>query len=249
MTLTPRKVRWLLIVAVLVALEALTRGGVIDDLVLPPPTRLVSAIWDMLGSDTFGADLGRTVLTLALSSLIGVVGGLGLGALCWKSQVLGDVLAPYLSALYAMPTLVFYPVLVALLGLGLGPITVIATFMVLAPVTLYTMVGLRAIDPVLTKMGHSMNCTPRQLLSKVLLPAATPLVVPGIKLGFIYGMIGTIAMEFMLSSQGLGFRIGDRYNNFEIPNMWAAIVVVTFLTVAVSSLLTRVETRIRRDML
>jgi len=103
--------------------------------------------------------------------------------------LLAGVLEPYLVTLYAMPTLVFYPILLALLGLGPGPIIVIAATMVVIPIALNTMVALRAIDPILLKMGRSVNCSRPQLYRKVLIPAATPLAFPGIKLGFIYAII------------------------------------------------------------
>ena len=69
------------------------------------------------------------------------------------------MLEPYLVTLYAMPTLVFYPVLLALMGVGMGPIMVIASLMVVIPVALNVMVALRSINPVLPKLGRSLNCT------------------------------------------------------------------------------------------
>jgi NitT/TauT family transport system permease protein len=110
-------------------------------------------------------------------------------------------------------------------------------------------VALRSINPVLPKMGRSVNCTRRQLYRKVLLPAATPLAVPGVKLGLIYAIIGTVAMEFILADRGLGYRIGVDYREFNIADMWALIVIIGALAILVTSAVGFLERRIRRDML
>jgi NitT/TauT family transport system permease protein len=111
------------------------------------------------------------------------------------------------------------------------------------------MVALRSISPVLPKLGRSLNCTRPQLYRKVLVPAATPLAVPGLKLGLIYAIIGTVAMEFILADRGLGYRIGYDYRQFDVADMWAMILAVAALAIVVTSAVGVLERRIRRDML
>jgi NitT/TauT family transport system permease protein len=245
---SPRLVRWGLVVAALALLELLTRGGQIDPLTLPPPTDIAEAAWKQLGTAQFRGDLERTGFTVLISIGIAIVVGVALGTLCWRIRLFGDVLEPYLSALYAMPTLVFYPVLLSVMGLTMWPVVVIATIMVIVPVALNTMVGFRNLDPVLPKMGHSMSAGRLQLFFKIMLPGAMPLLISGLKLGCIYAMIGTVAMEFILADKGLGFRVGIGYKDFNIVSMWANILVITVLTVAVTWLLGLLERRVRRDM-
>lgn len=143
----------------------------------------------------------------------------------------------------------FYPVLLAVMGLNSGPIILIAASMALVPIALTTMVALNDVKPVLHKLTRSLNASRRQYYVKILLPAATPLAFPGIKLGFIYAVIGTIAMEFILAAQGIGFRAGHYYRELNVADMWAYIIVVVVLSVVVNSLLTWLEKHIRRDML
>jgi NitT/TauT family transport system permease protein len=202
-----------------------------------------------VGTAEFGSDLVRTSLTVGIAFLIGGAIGVVLGALCWRAPLVGDVLEPYLVTLYAMPTLVFYPMLLALLGVGIWPILVIASLMVVIPVALNVMVALRSVSPVLPKLGRSLNCSRAQLYRKVLVPAATPLAVPGLKLGLIYAIIGTVAMEFILADRGLGFRIGYDYRQFDVADMWALILAVAVLAIVVTSAVGLLERRIRRDML
>jgi NitT/TauT family transport system permease protein len=245
----PGVLRAAMLVVAVGVLELLCRGGWILESILPPPSEIAGAFGGLVTSEDFAADLGRTVLTVALSFAAGLVAGLAVGILCWRWQLVGDVLEPYLVTLYAMPTLVFYPILLAVMGLGTGPIVVIAGLMVLIPIALNTMVALRSVNPVLHKMGRSVGCSQVQLYRRVLLPAATPLAVPGVKLGFIYAVIGTVAMEFMLADQGLGYRIGIDYREFQIERMWGLILIVSFLAIGFTWLMGRLERRIRRDML
>jgi NitT/TauT family transport system permease protein len=247
--LSARVLRWLIVAATFGVLELLTRSGAVPPLIMPPPTEILGALWDIVTTGQFGQDLARTALTVGISFAFGLVAGLLLGAACWRLPLVGNVLEPYLVTLYAMPTLVFYPILLALMGVGIWPIIVIASLMVLIPVTLNTMVALRSINPVLPKMGRSVNCSTPQLYRKVLVPAATPLAIPGVKLGLIYAIIGTIAMEFILADRGLGFRIGVDYREFNTADMWAMILAVSLLAIAVTSTVGVLERRIRSDML
>lgn len=245
----PRAVRWALIVALVGALEALTRSGIVSPTTLVPPSEIVLQLVRIVPTAAFAADLGRTASTIVAAFLVGVVGGVPLGVLFWRKPAVGRVMEPFVVTLYAMPTLVFYPILLAVMGLNAGPIIVIAALMSLIPIALTTMVALNSVKPVLHKLAKSTNASPSQYYRKVLVPAVTPLALPGLKLGFIYAIIGTIAMEFILASRGIGFRAGYNYREFEIGEMYAYITVVVALAVLVNSALTRLERRIRRDML
>ncbi|MGH3665682.1 MAG: ABC transporter permease [Egibacteraceae bacterium] len=245
----PRFVRWALVIALLSLLEVATRTGVINKLTAPPPSLMVTELSKIIGTAAFMEDLGRTLFTIAVAFAIGFLLGLPLGVLFWRVPGIGRVLEPFVVTMYAMPTLVFYPILLALMGLNAGPIITIAALMALIPIALNTMVALRSIQPTLHKLAASVNCSRVQYYTKVLMPAATPLAIPGIRLGFIYTIIGTIAMEFILASRGIGFRTGLNYRDFNIPEMYGYVLVVVVLSVGVNSLFGLLERRIRRDML
>jgi NitT/TauT family transport system permease protein len=245
----PRLLRWTMLVLVLAGIEAAARAGTLDPLKLPAPSAILSALARLAGTGEFYGDLGRTLLTVGAAFGVGLLVGVPLGVLFWRLPLLGAVAEPYLVTLYAMPTLVFYPVLLVVMGLGPAPIITIAAIMAMIPIALNTMVALRGITPMLPKLGRSIGCSTGQLYRKILVPAATPLAVPGLRLGFSYAVIGTIAMEFILAVKGIGFRTGFHYRDFDIPEMYAEVVVIAVLAVLVNGLLGQLERRIRRDML
>jgi NitT/TauT family transport system permease protein len=240
--------RVLVLAGFVLLLEALTQSGSIDQTIMPPPSELPDSVWSTIQTTQFTDDLVRTLSEVGMSVAIGAAVGIVLGVLSWRVRLFGEAVEPYLVTLYAVPTLVFYPILLAIMGLGSGPIVAITSVMVAVPVALNTMVGLRDVAPTLLKLARSVHCTRRQMYWKVLFPAATPLVMAGLKLGVMYGIIGTIAMEFMLADRGLGFRIGNDYLNFAMLDMWTNIVVVVVLATVIVWLLGVVERRVRRDM-
>jgi NitT/TauT family transport system permease protein len=240
--------RWLLIASPVVLLQFLTSSGQIDDLVLPPPTEIAAEVWRTIQTEQFLQDLVRTATEVAVASIIGIIAGLAIGMVFWRITVLGNALALYVATLYAVPMVVFYPILLALLGLGAAPIIVLAAIMVSVPIILSTMTGLREVSPSLVKLGRSLNCSRLDMYRKILLPAAVPLLAPGLQLGVTYGVIGSVVMEFILANQGLGYRISDAYTDFAITEMWAGIVIVMLFCVALVTGLNWVTYRVRRDM-
>lgn len=241
-------VRWAIIVAIVAILELTTRTGMISQSLMVPPTEILVRLAEIIPTDTFGQDVARTLSTILVAFTIGLVLGIPLGVFLWRVPAAGRILEPFIVTGYAMPTLLFYPVLLAAMGLNAGPIIVIAASMSLIPIALTTMVALNAIKPILHKLANSVSASPRQYYLKVLFPAATPLIFPGVKLGFIYAVIGAVAMEFILASEGVGFRAGFYYRELNTADMWAYIAVVILLSVLVNSVLTWLEKRIRRDM-
>lgn len=240
--------RWGLVLGTLLLLEILARAELIDPLIMPPPSAMVSRLTEIVGTDQFVEDLTTTGAAILVAFGIGAVLGLSVGVLFWRLPFVGATFEPYLVSLYSMPTLVFYPIFLAIFGLGPAPIIIIATTMAVIPIALNTMAGLNAVSPTLFKLAESLNCNRAQTYLKVLAPAATPLLIPGLVLGFIYAVIGVIAMEFILASEGLGFQIGYLYRSFEIVDMYAYIVVVIIIAVIANVLLNTIERRVRQDM-
>jgi len=240
--------RWGIVLGAVLLLEVASRTELIDPLIMPAPSSMVAQLGQLLPTSEFWEDFRTTGLGVLAAFGIGSVGGLLVGILFWRLPFAGATFEPYLVSLYAAPTVVFYPILLAILGLGPAPIIVIASTMALIPIALNTMVGLHSIPPSLPKLARSLNCSVAQTYWKVLAPAATPLLVPGLVLGFIYATIGVIAMEFILASHGLGFQIGYTYRSFDMERMYAYILVVLVVAVAINLLLNFIERRVRQDM-
>lgn len=245
----PRALRWASVLVVLGALEVFTRNGAIDRLILPPPTKIAEALVDALPTSEFLRDLGRTALTVLIASVLGAMLGVVMGVVGWRFPLLWRASEPLLIALYATPTIVFYPIIVVLLGgLGIWPIVIIAAGMTAIPVAINVNIGLREIPRTLLRLGASLNSSRRQMARLFIVPSVAPQAMPGLRIGVIYAMIATVAMEFILSDRGLGFRTGIDYRQFDPTQMWSMIVAVSLLAVGLNTLLTIAERAVRRDL-
>ena len=245
----PAVVRTGLLALVLAIWEVGARTGRIDWFIAPAPSEIALELRHVLISEEFAGHLVRTGQSFFTALGIALILGIPGGVLLWRARLLGETLEPYLVTFRAIPTLVFYPVLLAVLGLNARPIIAISTSMALIPIVLYVMIALRSINPSLVKLCRSLGMPRIMSWYRVYGPAATPLAFPGVKQGFIFALTATIAMEFILSNLGLGFRIKLSYDRFEIATMYAYLVIVVLASIVGFALLTAIERALRRDLL
>jgi NitT/TauT family transport system permease protein len=118
-----------------------------------------------------------------------------------------------------------------MMGRGFGTLLVMGWLTAVIPIVLKTREGLVSVPPVLIRVGRSFNLTDRQMLWKVLLPSAAPVIFTGIRLSVIYTLIAIIALEFLLNLGGLGGLVDNLYDRYDIPGTYAAIVLVLILSI------------------
>ena len=225
----------LIVIAGLVA-EVGARAGWWGPQVMPAPSAILPTTAQVVASAQFWPDALRTGAELLLSCVFGVAAGLLVGVGFWKAPGVGRVFEPYLVSFYAVPLVLFYPIAIVLIGINQWSVIVLASIMTAIPMTLNTWTGLRTIPPVYLKLAASIRCSRTQTLFRVALPAAAPYVFAGLRLGVVYALIGTVAMEFTTAQAGLGYQIRYLYESFDAVGMYAYILVI----VAVSVLLTAI---------
>lgn len=213
-----------------------TETGLADTRIFPPLDEIISAQTQLTdpAPATFLDHLAITSSRVVASMVAGFLLGFGLGVLFWRVPVLGRSLEPYLLAFYAVPLVVFYPFLLVLLGINSWPIIAISTVMCSVPVALNTWIGFREQKEIHKMVGLALQM-PRMLrFRRIELPAALPQVFTGVRVGAVYSLVGTIGMEFMVSSEGLGYAVRYQYETFNVPSMYlflAAILALSFVVV------------------
>src|SRR5690606_32548842 len=144
---------------------------------------------------------------LAVAFPIAVVAGLGLGYLISTGRYTIDVFEPLLAALFAVPLIIFFPLTVLLLGVGPESKMAHSAIFGFFPIVLSAIQGFGNVDKNYLKAARSLGATRRQILQRVLLPAAMPTVLAGLRIGFILTFLATIGGETIASLGGLGHRI------------------------------------------
>lgn len=208
---------------------------------LPAPSTTIIEAGSLLQDQQFWSDAGRTGLEILLAIVFGSTLGFVAGLVFWKLPTVGRVFEPYLVSFYAVPLVLFYPLMIVLVGINASSVVILATIMAAIPMALNTTVGLNGIRPVYLKLARSLQCKPHQTLTQIALPAAAPFIVAGLRLGVVYALIGSIAMEFVTAQAGLGYRIRYLYEIFDSTTMFAYILVVLVLSILLTALLALAE--------
>jgi NitT/TauT family transport system permease protein len=242
-------VRTAILASLIVLLEIGCRLGLIDPLTVIPPSEMVSSMVDQIGSGELNASIATTFSTIAFAFLLAVIGGTALGALIHRLPRLRDVADPLLASYYSVPTFIFYPLLVALLGLGKAPLIVLGVLSATPAVVISTLSGLDSVAPVLMKLARVHRLSPARMLGWVVLPAALPHLFTGFKLALSYALIGVIAGEFILSGTGLGYAISFAYQSFDNRAMYGVMLFVLLVAVVANGVLYVWEGRLARRRL
>lgn len=232
--------------AILGFIEFAPRVGLVNPTTLIPLTEMLDELVGLLTAGELTPHIVQTFSAVFGAFALAVLVGIPTGILLWRVETLKDVLDPYLLIYYAIPFFAFYPLLITIMGIGIMPILTIAFGFSVMIIVANTASGLDEIPEVYIKTGKDMNLTSRQLLQHVYFPAAVPYVFTGLKLGFIYALIGVIASEFILAENGLGWLISFNYNNFDVRGMFAAMLLVILLALAMNAILASIENRLYR---
>ena len=208
-------VRIAVLAGLILSLEIGCRTGIIDPLTVIPPSEMVASMVGLVGSGELNESIVRTFSTIALAFVLAVGCGTLAGALVQRSSRLRDVADPLLASYYSVPTFIFYPLLVALLGLGKAPLVVLGVLSAAPAVMISTLSGLDSVSPVLLKIARIHQLSPARTLWWIVLPAALPRLFTGFKLALSYALIGVIAGEFILSGTGLGYAISFAYQSLD----------------------------------
>ena len=233
-----------LIIIALVVWQALYEA--VGDVALTPPLATFAHAGALLRSGLFWRHLDATavafVASLAIGSLAGVAAGLALGF----HRFSGEVAEPILTALYTLPKVTLYPLVLLIFGLGISAKIAFGIMHGIIPVILFTMSAVRNIDPVHLKTARALHLSPLQTAATVLAPAVVPEIFTGLRVGFSLTLLGVIIGEMFASQRGLGFLVINGINTHDVPTMMAVILLIVVFAIAASSLLLAADRRLHR---
>ena len=231
-------------IAVLAAIwEVFPRLNLVDATFLPPLSQVLRAWWALAADGELAqhiqASMTRSLSGLGLAILLAVPLGLLIG---WYQPV-AAVLGPLLEVFRNTAALALMPVFILILGLGETSKISIIVYGCSWPILLNTISGVRTVDPLLVKSARSMGLRPLRLFQKVLLPAAVPTIFTGIRLAGAYSILILIAAELAGAKAGLGYLINYAQQNFDIGAMYAGIITISAIGLAINQSLVYLERR------
>jgi NitT/TauT family transport system permease protein len=233
-----------LIVAVAL-LEVLGRLGLIPATVLPAPSAIAAGFVALVSDGNLIVPALITFGEALAATLIGIVAGVPAGIWLARSPAFGRAYQSWLGGLFAAPIVLLYPLFLVVFHRSSLTIVIMGAITAVLPIIIQTRAGMHLIPRVLLAVGASFNATPRQTFWLIAFPAAVPSIVTGIRLALIYSLVNTIGLEFLIDFGGLGRVISDYYAQYDIPQMYAGIVAIVAISLAILWLLDRAERRLR----
>jgi ABC-type nitrate/sulfonate/bicarbonate transport system permease component len=232
---------------VLVALWylATTRWG-ISRILLPNPVAVLQALMRVLATGAFIGDLRVTLFELAVAFAVSASSGVVAGYLISRSAWRIGVFEPLFSAIYSVPLILFLPLYVLWFGLGPASKIALAASISFFPVALNTVAGFGHVDRALVTAARAMGASDLQLFRFVLLPAAFPVILAGMRLGFTVALLSIIGSEALASLAGLGHHIVELSENMEMPSMFAYIAFVVAIAAILNLIVSILEAWGRR---
>jgi ABC-type nitrate/sulfonate/bicarbonate transport system permease component len=213
----------------------------VSPLLLPTLSSVYHEFLVLAAAGTFWPDLGVTLYELAAAFLIASVAGTVIGYLISRSGYAIKVFDPLLAGIYAIPAILLFPLYV--LYLGIGPASKIAMGATIAffPVVLNTTAGLHYVDRIYVTAARSMGASSWQMFWNVMLPAAFPVVLTGLRIGLISAFLSILGTETIASFSGLGHRIVELGENMDTASMFAYIIFVILISITLNSAVSLAE--------
>jgi ABC-type nitrate/sulfonate/bicarbonate transport system permease component len=198
----------------------------VSPLLLPNPLTVLRDLWDVIRTGEFVGDLRVTLTELAWAFAIAAAAGIVAGYIVSRSQYRIRVFEPLLAGFYSIPIILFLPLYVLFFGLGPASKIALGATIGFFPIALNTIAGFGYVDKVLVTAARSMGASDYQLFRYVLLPAAAPIIVTGMRMGFTVALLSIIGSETIASLAGLGHRIVHLAESMEMARMFAYIAFV-----------------------
>jgi len=201
-------------------------GRVFKEPFFPPLSTVIARLADMVVDGDIIANLGNSLINLAWGYTAAGIFGITVGVLMGAYRKIEMALDMYVYALLTAPSLVFAPIFFALFGLGRPSILGVIFFYTAFIIIVNTSAAIRSVPIHLVEMARSYGATERQLVAKIILPAAMPLIMAGMRLGMARAVKGMITGEMFIAFVGLGAIVNEASERFDASTVLAVLIVI-----------------------
>jgi ABC-type nitrate/sulfonate/bicarbonate transport system permease component len=223
--------------AVAVAWEVASRQGIVNPELLPPLSDVLVTLWQLLHDARFLADLRVTGVEVVVSFLIVAPISIIIGFFLAETPVLARVVNPIFHAVMAIPKSIFLPIFILALGIGFMQKIVFGAALAFFVIVVYAEAAVASVPSGFLTLGRALGASRMQIYARIYLPAMMPLIIAGLRIGFIFVVTGVLLAEMYSASVGLGRAIVYWGEYYELRKLLAAVLLIVFICIVINQIL------------
>jgi ABC-type nitrate/sulfonate/bicarbonate transport system permease component len=221
-------------------------GRRMDPIFMAPPSAIFEAGIELTKSGALRKAMVESLAPFAVGLALTIVIGILIGILIAQWRTLEYILDPFINALYAIPRIALVPLIILWAGLEFaGKVTILVSVAVF-PIIVNTYSGIRDVRGAMIEIGRAYGATDTQIFFKIILPAAIPFIMAGIRLAVGLAIIGIVVAEFFTAISGLGGMIVEYANVFATAKLFVPIIVIAIVGVVLTECVMWLERRLSR---
>jgi ABC-type nitrate/sulfonate/bicarbonate transport system permease component len=213
-------------------------------LLFTSPGRMFNTLQEMIADGTLVAAWSETLVVLVTALALAAIVGVTLGILLGRFRTASDLLEPELTALFLTPRIALLPLIALWFGFGDTAKIVVVFLFGFFEIFFSVRNGVRNVEAEFIEVARAYCIPERVMLTKVVVPAALPYVATGLRLGLLHGMVGVVLVGFFLENNGIGGLLYNEAQDFRIAGLFAGLLSVAIVGMAVNTTLRRVEQRL-----
>ena len=217
---------------------------VVGDVAMRSPWQTLGYTARLVRTDLFWLHLVNTLQAFAAALVIAVVLGLLIGFALGLHRLSAQAMEPMLVALYSIPKITLYPIILLVFGLGMSAKVAFGAIHGIIPVALFTLNAVRSTRPILLKTGRVLKLRPGEMVRSILFPAAVPETFTGLRVGFSLTLIGTVLGEMFAAQHGLGYLLMNAISLYNVDVIMSVTFLLVVFAAAVNGVLLAVDRRL-----
>jgi len=232
----------LLVACILAAWQALYL--IVGDVAITSPASTIGYAIELLPSSEFRPHLAASLTAFGDALLISYAGGVVLGLTLGFHRFSGEVAEPMLGAVYSLPKIALYPIILQIFGLGLSAKVAFGALHGVIPVALFSMNAVRGINPTHLRTARVLRLSSIETVRTIVAPAIVPEIVTGLRVGFSLTLLGVLIGEMFASQRGMGFLLINAINLHDVKMITTLIFVLFLFATVTSAILLAIDRRL-----
>jgi ABC-type nitrate/sulfonate/bicarbonate transport system permease component len=221
--------------------ETASRAGLVPELFASRPSLIAAKLVEMVGDGSLWPHVAATASVAATGFALAVASGVPIGIVMGRSELINATVEPFVAALYASPQVAFLPLLIIWLGIGFASKVALVFIGSVIIMIVNTETGVAQVDPRLIETARSFTASERQVLTKIVLPAAMPIILAGMRLAIGRALVMVVVAEIYASNRGLGYLIFQAGGLYDTAQVFVGVGILAAAGVSLTAALRALE--------